>query len=182
MTSTLELLKNSLLRCPDMQPCVSRSRYDELSCLLLTLFKLLGVVPTKHGVFRTISALVQHDRKACLEAWVFLEESQVLPTWMLSQHPIVAHHNSPLLLKKKWDAILHELDQPDGSCLCNEEFLGSLCTFITRMKESMKIKDAITSGIEINDSLTSSIACELCNNDSDNENTMSNLKHVKSFI
>ena len=46
----------------------------------------------------------------------------------------------------------------------------------------MIIKDAITSGAAINDDLMSSIACELCINDSNNDDTMPNSKHVKSFI
>ena len=46
----------------------------------------------------------------------------------------------------------------------------------------MTIKDVIMSGIAINDALMSSIAHELCDNDSNNNNTMCNLKHVKSFV
>ena len=49
------------------------------------------------------------------------------------------------------------------------------------MKELMKIKDVITSGVAINDALMSSIANELFNNDSNNNNTMSNLKYMKSY-
>ena len=43
----------------------------------------------------------------------------------------------------------------------------------------MTIKDAIMTGVAINDTLMSSIACELCNVDSKNDNATSNLKHVK---
>ena len=43
-----------------------------------------------------------------------------------------------------------------------------------KSKESMKIKGLIASDIKINDDLMSSIARELCNDDSSNSNTMSN--------
>ena len=46
----------------------------------------------------------------------------------------------------------------------------------------MTIKDVIMPGIAINDALTSSISYEPCNDNSNRNNVIHNLNHVKSFI
>ena len=51
-----------------------------------------------------------------------------------------------------------------------------------KMKESMTIKEKVTSGVEVNDDLNPSVVFELCNNNSNKNNEIPNLKHIESFI
>ena len=84
-------------------------------------------------------------------------------------------HSSMFELSKKKVSMQEKVEK-------EAPFLNHMHTQRKIMKESMTIKDVIMSVIAINDALISSIAYELCNNDSNNNNTMCNLKHVKSFI